>query len=100
MKKGDVVASINGMDTAKMNSFDVIDFLAKYEVRFYCFCVHVISFLSCSSMIFCWDAVQSAVVGLVVVCFNQRRARIVRAEYCILCSGAVVIEVLHSCNVF
>lgn len=31
VKKGDVVASINGMDTAKMNSFDVIDFLAKYE---------------------------------------------------------------------
>lgn len=36
VKKGDIVASINGMNTAKMNSFDVIDFLAKYEV-----CLHV-----------------------------------------------------------
>ncbi|CAM9862738.1 unnamed protein product, partial [Choristocarpus tenellus] len=33
IKKGDLVVGINGVSTDRMTSFDVIDFLAKYEVR-------------------------------------------------------------------
>lgn len=32
VKKGDLVMSINGIKTSGVESFDVVDFLAKYEV--------------------------------------------------------------------
>lgn len=36
VKKGDLVSSINGLNAAKMDSFEVTDYLAKYQVRLGC----------------------------------------------------------------
>lgn len=33
IKKGDLIYSINGMNVVEMDSLEVTDFLAKYEVR-------------------------------------------------------------------
>ena len=33
VKKGDLILSINGLDAVKMDSFEVTDYLAKYQVR-------------------------------------------------------------------
>lgn len=33
VKKGDLISSINGLNAVNMDSFEVTDYLAKYQVR-------------------------------------------------------------------